>query len=183
MTTPRQPERRPLFEALARDHGQALHVFLRARVRDPGVADDLFQETLVAAWQSLDRFDPQQSFGRWLRGIARNLLRNHHTRTVREQYLADAAYDDAIEQHCQNLQRLRTDLLDERLQRLRECIAGLPADYRRAIRVRYEDGQRGDALATALAASWDSVAKRLQRARRLLLQCFQRHLEPLSENP
>ncbi|MFN9707434.1 MAG: RNA polymerase sigma factor [Planctomycetota bacterium] len=174
-------DRRQLFEALVRDHATALHVFLRARIRDPGLADDVFQDTLVMAWRQLDRFDPQRSFGQWLRGIARNLVRQHHRKPVREQFLADDGLDQALELHLLRLQRLRVDVLDERLERLRQCIADLPATYKAAIEVRYRDGLRGESLALALQTSWDAVCKRLQRARALLLQCFDKHLPPLPE--
>lgn len=178
-----ESDRRQLFEALVRDHATALHVFLRARIRDPGLADDVFQDTLVIAWRQLDRFDPQRSFGQWLRGIARNLVRQHHKKPVREQFLADDCLDQAIEMHLLRLQRLRTDVLDQRLEQLRQCIANLPATYKTVIERRYRDELRGESLALALRSSWGAVCKRLQRARALLLQCFDQHLAKLTGEP
>ena len=65
-----------LFETLVRENERAVTAFLRTMVRDPGFVDDLFQETLITAWNKFDEFDPSRSLGPWLRGIAFNLVRN-----------------------------------------------------------------------------------------------------------
>jgi RNA polymerase sigma-70 factor (ECF subfamily) len=165
-----------MFELLVRDHVQALHVFLRAQTRDAAVADDLLQETLLAAWHALDHFDPERAFGPWLRGIARNLVRNHRSRRVREQVVASDAWADLLEEHCAALQRLRNDRLDEQLTQLRLCLDSLPTTYRTAIECRYRDGLRGAALQQRLQITCEAMLKRLQRGRQMLADCLQRQL-------
>ena len=44
--------------------------FLRRALDDPADADDLAQETFLAAWSSLGRYRGQASFRSWLCGIA-----------------------------------------------------------------------------------------------------------------
>ena len=56
-----------------REHAQALDLFLRARLRDPGDVDDVFQEALIVAWRRLADYDPERRFGPWIRGIARRI--------------------------------------------------------------------------------------------------------------
>lgn len=165
-----------MFEALVRDNAQALHIFLRALIPDPGRADDLFQETLIAAWNGIDSFDSTRPFGRWLRGIARNLVRSQHRRSVNEQVLADEGWVHVLERHCEAAQRLRNDVLDERLSRLRECVDRLPEHYRETLDGHYRSGLRGEALAARIGATIDAAMKRLQRARRLVSECMQRTL-------
>lgn len=66
--------REELFEILVREHRLALLAFVRACVYDRGAAEDLVQETFLAAWEHLDEYDEDSPFARWLRGIARNKI-------------------------------------------------------------------------------------------------------------
>ena len=51
--------------------------------------DDFSQEAFLIAYRELDRFDQDQDFGKWLRGIARNLVRNELRRNARRGRLMD----------------------------------------------------------------------------------------------
>lgn len=164
---------RRLFESLVRDNAQGLMIFLGSAVRDPELRDQLFQDTLVRSWKVLDRYDETRPFGQWLRGIARNVIREHAKRARRDLLVTDAAVLDLVEEHCASVQRLRSDVLDERLEQLRACIDGLPQQYRHAISYRYRDEIRGPQLAERLGVSWENTKKRLQRGRRLLFDCMQ----------
>ncbi len=63
-------EARELFEILMREQSQSLLAYIRSAVRDPGLVDDIWQETMIVAWRRLDDFDRSRPFGPWLRGIA-----------------------------------------------------------------------------------------------------------------
>lgn len=60
----------PPFELALEDHGPRIHAWLVARV-GPNRADDVFQETMLAALRSWDRTDPR-SVRAWLFTIAQN---------------------------------------------------------------------------------------------------------------
>ncbi|HNG58121.1 MAG TPA: RNA polymerase sigma factor [Solirubrobacterales bacterium] len=60
----------PPFDTALEDHGPRLHAWLLARV-GPSRADDVFQETMLAALAAWDRV-PVQSVRAWLFTIARN---------------------------------------------------------------------------------------------------------------
>ena len=53
--------------------------YLRVLVRDPFLAEDLFQETYLVVSKKLDTFDRSGNFDAWVRGIARNLANNART--------------------------------------------------------------------------------------------------------
>jgi DNA-directed RNA polymerase specialized sigma24 family protein len=59
-----------LFEALIRENTGMLMAYIRAGIRDEHAADDVYQETVLAAWKRLDDYDSQKPLGPWLRGIA-----------------------------------------------------------------------------------------------------------------
>lgn len=164
---------RQLFEILAREHGPALSVYLRAVVRDSTLEDDLFQETMLVAWRNLERFDRSRPFGPWLRGIAARLVLAHRRRSVAAPLLADAQTLESLDRRLDALQHLPGDTLDEQLDALRECVASLPEHYRTAITARYaDDSSSVERLAGRLAIGFETLKKRLQRGRSLLLDCL-----------
>ncbi len=55
-------------------HGDALYRYALLRVRRPEVAEDLVQETLLAAMHAKGRFEGQSAERTWLIGILRNKL-------------------------------------------------------------------------------------------------------------
>ena len=64
------------FEELVKEHHASLRVFVRSLGVAADWVDDLAQDAFVEAYRKLDTFDVNRDFGKWLRGIARNLVRN-----------------------------------------------------------------------------------------------------------
>ena len=62
------------FDILVREHDLALLAFVWACVHDPAAAEDLVQETFLAAWERLDDYEENLPFAGWLRGIARHKI-------------------------------------------------------------------------------------------------------------
>jgi RNA polymerase sigma-70 factor (ECF subfamily) len=60
------------FEDLVRLYQEPLWRFLRHLVGDPGLAEDLAQETFLRAYRRLDSFAHQSRFSTWLFQIGRN---------------------------------------------------------------------------------------------------------------
>src|SRR4051812_7321091 len=66
------------------DHGDYLFNFAVGQMRDQGVAEDLVQETFLAAFKSRDRFAGQCSERTWLVSILRHKIYDHLRRHCRE---------------------------------------------------------------------------------------------------
>ncbi len=155
------------------ENSHSLRVFLHSIVRDSTIVDDLFQETMIVAWRTIGRFDQNRSFGKWVRGIARNLILSQRRRAARDIVLADSELIELIDHHCESIQLMSNDFMDRRLMRLQKCVDSLPATYKDAIKLRYEREVRGKQLADLLETSWDNVKKRLQRGRKILFECME----------
>ncbi|MCZ7636047.1 MAG: sigma-70 family RNA polymerase sigma factor [Verrucomicrobia bacterium] len=65
-------------------HGDYLYHFALGQVRDADVAEDLVQETFLAALKAQHRFAGQSSERTWLVGILRHKILDHLRRTWRE---------------------------------------------------------------------------------------------------
>jgi len=64
--------------------GDFLYRYALIRVRKPDIAEDLVQETLLAALRSKRQYDGRSSVGGWLTGILRHKITDHFRRINRE---------------------------------------------------------------------------------------------------
>lgn len=166
------PDRsRKLFEMLVRENEGPLMAFLRTMVRDPGVADDLFQETLITAWQKLDEYDESRPLAPWLRGIALNLARNAGRKRQRECLMFTGEIAASVESSIHAIEQAEGDDWKEKLKALAFCLEQLPSRSRELIRLRYEAGAKAADIAQQQSTTAASVRKKLQRLREALMEC------------
>lgn len=162
---------RKLFEALVRQNEASLIACLRTMVRDPGLADDLFQETLLTAWKRFDQYDQSLPLAPWLRGIAINLARNAARRKQRECLVFDDSVYQEVEATMQSFETIAEDGWAEKSSALADCLTRLPARSRELIRHRYEENLNASVIAEVTRTSSAAVRKQLQRVRAILAQC------------
>jgi len=86
-------------------HADYLFNFAIGQVRDVSVAEDLVQDTFLAALKARERFAGQSSDRTWLTGILRHKILDHLRRTCRERAVRaevpqlhgdDEAWEDAV---------------------------------------------------------------------------------------
>lgn len=149
--------------------------FLGAVERD--LAEDLVQETFVAAWESRqppDATDPERRAA-WLRGIARNRFRMH----CRRARASPVVYDEATLERAERVwttEYLRGDDGSDYREALRRCVERLDPGARRAIELRYRDELGRAEMAGRLGLSEDGVKSLLRRIRAGLADCVRRTL-------
>jgi len=86
-------------------HGDYLFNFAIGQVRDTNIAEDLVQETFLAALKSQQNFSGRSSERTWLVGILRHKIYDHLRKTCRERAVRvdplpatddDAAFEDSM---------------------------------------------------------------------------------------
>lgn len=82
-------------EAWVDEHGDVLFRYALWRVRDRHVAEDLVQETFLAALRSSQSFRGESSERTWLIGILRHKVVDHQRKDGRESPLAELADSDS----------------------------------------------------------------------------------------
>ena len=130
----------------------------------PALAQDLVQETMIAAWKSLGRFDGSCGFFTWLYVI---LLRQHRRSLgwlARRLPLATLEQQAAAAQHepAAAPDGGGTDAAEAEL--LRAMVTALPARHREVIRLRYYAEASEAEIASALDISPGTVKSRLHHA-------------------
>src|SRR3974390_2450479 len=71
------------FEGWVREHQAGLRAFIRALGADEAWVDDLAQETFIIAYRRMEISRAATDLGKWLRGIARNLVANELRKEAR----------------------------------------------------------------------------------------------------
>ena len=99
-----------------------------------------------------------------------------YRRKSNETRFLDPVVLEATNSDFDRWQRMPGDTFDERLDALRDCIQSLPEKYRETVLMRYEQGLKPAELARVTHRKSETVKKRLQRAKQLLLGCIQRKL-------
>jgi RNA polymerase sigma-70 factor (ECF subfamily) len=176
--------------------GTCLYRFALLRVRHSTTAEDLVQETLLAAWRARDSFAGQAAERTWLIAILKNKLIDHFRRTSRETPLPDMVdTDDVIDalfnEHTDHWLQppaawAQPDNALEQAefwQVFQDCLAGLPARQAQAFTLTEVDGLSTEELCKALAAQPSNIWIMLHRARLRLRECLeQRWFGATAEN-
>lgn len=89
------PESKPLQpEKWVDEHGDLLFRYAVARVRERAVAEDLVQDTFIAALKARERFQEGGSERAWLMGILKHKVIDHFRARAREAPLAEPAGEE-----------------------------------------------------------------------------------------
>ena len=162
---------RAAFEVLVREHHRSLLAFAKSLIRDGAAAEDIVQEAFMVGWRKMDRFDPSQDFGAWMRGIVR-FEYLHWIRKHREVPIDDEIIERIENPHAQLQDRSgeHEDLMDA----VRQCVTSLPDQLRETVMAVYQAGMSCPELAKRDQASESAVRKRLQRGRDFVAECLQK---------
>ena len=169
-------------------YGDDLYRYALMRLRDPAVAEDMVQETLLAALRARRRFAGQSTEKTWLIGILKHKIVDHFRRSRREQVQEDIE-DTADRQEglfdarghwntpIHAWERPAEALEQEELRRLlADCIAALPKRFADLYILREINGMPSEEVCKVLDISTtNNLWVMLSRARMRLRRCLERH--------
>jgi RNA polymerase sigma-70 factor (ECF subfamily) len=170
-----------VWEALVRQHQDAVFRLAYLLVGDADEAEDVAQETFIRAYRALDRFDVNRPLRPWLMRIASNLARNQR-RSVGRYFAAvqrliraepEAAF--ATNDHTQLAERERAHSLWQAVRRLGQA-------EQEIIYLRYFLEMSEAETAAALEIPAGTVKSRTHRALARLRAVVEREFPTLREN-
>ena len=141
--------------------------------RDQAVAEDLVQETFLAALSSLDKFRGDSQLYTWLRSIALHKINDFYRRQAREPKPKESSPDfDAMKQ----LEQIGDDEpatltameFEEIRQSVRQALGGLPQDYQEVLVMKYLEDMPVLEISQVMGRSPKSVEGLLARARKAM---------------
>jgi RNA polymerase sigma factor (sigma-70 family) len=151
------------FSRLVERHQQAVRAFLRRACGDWAQADDLAQETFLAAWSRIGRLKAGASVRAWLCGIGYN---KHLTaiRSAGRERARGAAYEADRE--------VTLEAAPEDRLALERAMAGLPAEQRACVALCLAAEFSHAEAAEALGMPLGTVKSHVSRGRARLLQAL-----------
>ncbi|HLJ96633.1 MAG TPA: sigma-70 family RNA polymerase sigma factor [Gemmataceae bacterium] len=168
------------------EHGNYLYRYALARVGSPEAAEDLVQETFLAALAAVDRFAGRATERTWLTGILKHKLIDRVRHCHREAILTDLSQaDDWLNQlydwtgHWKAAPgRWGSDPVEllqqeEFCQAFERCRQALPARLREVLSLRLLDDVPATEICQALGISATNLWTLLHRARLRLWHCLE----------
>ena len=168
---------RDALESLIRIHQAALYRYLRYLGAAPETAEDLVQETFLAAYQSPNppAADDEGGWAAWLRGIARNRFLSHCRRRRRSPVTVDEAAVARAES-CWVGEFLREGDGFDYVEALRRCVDKLSERHRTALDLRYTQRQSRSEMARSWQMTENGVKALLRRIRETLANCVRQEI-------
>jgi RNA polymerase sigma-70 factor (ECF subfamily) len=167
-------------------YGDQLYGFAFARVQNRMVAEDLVQDTFVAALSGIDGFEGRSSEKTWLTSILRNKIVDHLRKLGREQPLSPSQdqewqLDHFFHENGEWEEKPeRWGNTPEQILRQKEfwlvfmrCLSDLSERLRTAFSLREMEGLGCDDICKILGISPSNCWTMLYRARMLLRRCLQ----------
>lgn len=165
--------------ALMERYQHRLYRYLLRLVREPGTAQDLFQQTWLRVMERISRYNPQLSFDGWLFALAHNLavdyLRRYRPESLDEPLPSGDTRAEIVPGSSPGA--LEQLLAEERAGWLVSAVAELPVAFREVLTLRFEEELRLEEIAAVLDVPLGTVKTRLHRALKYLRQELESKIE------
>src|SRR5215471_2377974 len=153
-----------------------LYRYLLRLVRQPGTAEDLFQQTWVRVMERIKSYDPERNFESWLFSVAHNLaidyLRRYRPESLDEPLPSGETRQDLLAGTGPGA--LETLLARERAEWLSAAMTELPLQYRVVLSLRFEEEMKLEEISTVLVVPLSTVKTRLHRGLKGLRQLLEK---------
>jgi RNA polymerase sigma-70 factor (ECF subfamily) len=178
------------FSELVQRHQNKVYGLAAHILRDQAEAEEVVQETFLAALEKLTGFRGDAAFSTWLHRVAANaaLMRLRRRRRSPEAPAEGAVEDllphfdaagriDSTPQHDWS-KRADEQLADREVRAaIEQAIQNLPEDYRIVFLLRDVEGLSSDEMSEVLGISVAALKSRLHRARLALREALGHHFE------
>lgn len=159
------------YGALMRRHRDAMFRLARGAIGDPDEALDITQESFVAAFAALARYDGSRPFRVWIARITLNKCRDWgRRRAVRRFFGFAKPIDDALDIADAGATPEEAARSAQEVARINAAIATLPANLKDVLLLRTIEQMRQAEAAQVLGITEKAVETRLYRARAKLAE-------------
>jgi RNA polymerase sigma-70 factor (ECF subfamily) len=177
-------EVRSAAERWVDDHGECLYRYALVRVRKPEVAEDLVQETFLAAVRGYEKFGGRSSERSWLCGILKNKIVDHFRKLGREtsftdmEFLSEKFVSVGFWNHDQGPIEWKPPAdevthRNEFWQVMRDCLSKLPQKIRDVFTMREMDDVPSSEICAILSITDSNLWVMVHRARMALRECLE----------
>jgi RNA polymerase sigma-70 factor (ECF subfamily) len=169
MPKPKDSDLHNEFLRLLAENEAAIRTFLRAILTSRSDAEEAFQTTLITLWEKFEEYDTTRNFKTWAFGIARFKALS----IIRDRQREKLIFGDSLVHQFEEDAIAASDRYLTQQEVLDDCLLKLPQDQRDFVLTAYTKGTRIDQLAKHLGRTPMSLYKKLQKLRKILLECVQ----------
>jgi RNA polymerase sigma-70 factor, ECF subfamily len=150
---------------------QKLLGFIKSKVKDQDEAEEIYQETLISAYESLGSFSGKSTFLTWLVSIARHEICDYYRKKKIKTFLFSKI--PWLENVASQALGPEQELLKKELQiRVRRVMGKMREEYRQVLKLKYYEGLSVIEIAYKLNESPKTIESRLSRARVSFAKAF-----------
>lgn len=165
------------------EYGDSLFRIAYARISDRSTAEDLVQETFLAAWKARSQFDGRATLLTWLVAILKRKIADHFRAHGRQPHQAQEfeSYDELFD--SQGIWNAKVEKLpkqpensvetEEFWQVITECVSDLPGPLAQSFHLRELESKPTAEACQELGITKKNLSVRLHRARLLLRRCLE----------
>lgn len=151
------------FEQLYARHRGPLYRFLQRQLRNPALAEEMFQDVWQRVIAAREGWRPEAAFATWLYRIARNRL-NDHWRALKHRPPAPADADERAARVPDPHTPERTLSEFEQRRRLQQALDELPDEQREVLLLRLEQELTLEEIGEITGVGRETVKSRLRYA-------------------
>ncbi len=139
------------------------------------VAEDLFQETWIRVLERGHQYDGRREFSTWLYTVARNLTIDYLRKKspVSLDGLMEDEQHTPVEPADTRPSAWELAAQHQQTERISTALTGIPAEYREAIVLRFQDALALEEIAQVTGAPLGTVKSRLYRGLKMLMEQFE----------
>ena len=173
-------------EIWLKEYGDYLFRYALMRLRNREVAEDIVQETFLAALRGKEKFKGEAAEKTWLVGILKHKIIDHFRKSSREFPITDLLSPDGPEEDFFDLKGKwkvepaiwaddPKEILEKKefWKKLEDCILGLPSRLAQVFSLREFEGLETEPICNLLKISATNLGVILYRARMQLVRCLE----------
>lgn len=153
------------MEELILKYQKSIAGFVRQKISDEGVVEELTQDILMAAYRALPNFNGKCSEFSFICSIAKNKIIDYYRKKKLKTILFSV--NPKFEELAEEALTPERDVLKEELKKeIYKTIKELRADYGKILRLKYVEDWKSSQIAEMMKLSLKAVESRLIRARK-----------------
>ncbi len=162
------------FATILRDRQAGLRAYIRRLGIASDSVDDMAQDVFLVAYRRWSDFDQDRDVGRWLNGIARNVVANELRKGRRKaRVIYSPLTDKLLEAMDQGQCQPNDSDVGHLIQTMNECIKRLPRLSRELLYHRYADQKNARQLSEQHHTSPVAIRLKLMRIRAAVKGCIE----------
>jgi len=163
------------FEKVYKKVASPLLKFIAKRIgRDEDVVNEIFTNTVSAAWKSFKTFEHKSSYFTWVCRIALNKIADYYRGQINERSRFVAPFlEDIANIEDKSLSPEEEYALQELRVSIRKCLDILPTEKRNLLYLRYWEGLTIKKIAKRFGVTERVIEGKIYRAKKVLKQILQ----------